>query len=701
MIAYIITLIILLVTIRGKIINKVKDNTKENEEYNSMHMNVACKASGSLGRIGLLSRRIVYSELKQSSKPELQDEDPNPKSEEEEIYEIFKDMYNKVNPGTNIQRIYFYHALRFILKTELMSDPYDLRGSRRCKRVESILNKLQLGHSVAQHGVKNSLDFLKLPIFVYTKVFTYFLLVILGLWLYDLYTDISVIAHFVNLMCHLDVDNRFCPPPLRDWITNSSELILDKFGDIGENHTKEFTISYGDVRNFVTILGLHNINNITYIAISMIIFAFSKPIQKWATVVKVKLQMALPIHERKSKRVDTQSVLDRYQLSINEAGFESFICMGLSIGNYLNIRYMLVQLSDIHDSEFEKQITLFINEKTIALSVASSVLAMTVAEIKSHETQHEYALSCRQKIIYAMASLVNTLTISLLYASLMSACMFWCCRTFFTAEIGSHLHNFGYFMTGIICPCTLYLFNVVAVYLSNYIYKDLKNSHRNVNSGGSWTDLVNPVTVIQLPNAHTHEESYNSMQSTNLLIMISRQFIGTILLAAWLTGLTTFNVAVHEFDINKKVEWQVLYIVSIFCIPLGHLLQYVMLWFFFQCDEGFFTQSTAYFEYKPLEKQQSKVKNVLCEDEHNIYCNMACSWPIEKSSSKSEQFSFNPGEWREAPLPLTKKGDSPCSDEESLKGSQEKLNEDVETLLHTMTIIDKDLNQMELDTIRN
>ena len=185
--------------------------------------------------------------------------------------------------------------------------------------------------------------------------------------------------------------------------------------------------------------------------------------------------------------------------------------------------------------------------------------------------------------------------------------------------------------------------------------------------------------------------------------MISRQFIGTILLAAWLTGLTTFNVAVHDFDINKKVEWQVLYIVSIFCIPLGHVLQYVMLWFFFQFDEGFFTQSTAYFEYKPTEKQQSKEKSVLHKDESNVCCNMACRWPIEQSQSKSEQFTLNPGEWRQTPpLLLTKKGNSPsmdASDVDSLEECQENLKEDVETLLNTMTMIDKDLNQMELDTI--
>ena len=190
LITYMIILGILLIKTWGRIKKLFAEELKENEEYMDIYRSVLAKSDRKLKRIALLSGRIVYNQLKHSTDPLWEDEEVSLKTSEQEMYEMFLTLYTEVNPESDIHRIYFYHALRFILKSTLMTDPYDLRGSRRCKRAESILNCLQSGQTLPQRQNSTILHFLRLPQFVYTHVFLYLVFIIIGLWLYDLYTDL-------------------------------------------------------------------------------------------------------------------------------------------------------------------------------------------------------------------------------------------------------------------------------------------------------------------------------------------------------------------------------------------------------------------------------------------------------------------------------------------------------------------------------
>ena len=188
---------------------------------------------------------------------------------------------------------------------------------------------------------------------------------------------------------------------------------------------------------------------------------------------------------------------------------------------------------------------------------------------------------------------------------LQATCMFWCCNTFFLAEPGTPLWNLGFFVVGIVCIWLTFCVKQSAVVLSGLIFKEFRDKRRDIIPGTSQVaEFFNPAAIFQLPDSNTHVQTYNSLQSLDSLMRQGRQFIGIMFLLAWLIVLTMDNLLTHQFDISNSQEWQTLYYIVMIVTPLGHILQHVILGYSYKFDEGFFTQSTAYFEYTRHESKE-------------------------------------------------------------------------------------------------
>ena len=688
---YMVILIILLISIRHRLENKLtREQKKPSKDYENMYAAVLQKSQPKLARIGILCGKIVYAQLKHHSDPAWDSDEAQ--APEVEMYSIYQAIYIAIHPKTSQEKKLFFYALRFVLKSSLIVCPYDIRGSRRCKTAERVLNSLQTGQNIPQYTTSSKFDFHKHPVFKHGVVYLFLIIFILGLWLYDLYTDMSVVALYVNLTCQLDTKNQFCPTALYNWITtNGTKVIMFKCVEV-TNHT----VSCMNTDYIVIMLGLHNINHISFICISLTVFLFSKPIKKWGTLVYVKLRMSLPIHERNETHMKTKFVQDRYKLGIHEAGSESFLSMGVSTGNYLNIMYMLNQLTK-NNTELSNEIDALINEETIVKSICVSILSLILAQLKAYNTQHEYTTCTKHKLLLTAAVTINTVSYAVLFAACKATCMFWCCNTFFfKQEIGTTLHNIGYFVVGIVCIWLTFLVKRLAVFLTDIFFKKYVKIERDILPRSSrLSEFFNPASIYQLPDSNTHVQSYNSLQSSESLIRQGRQFIGTILLLVWLIVLSIDNFTTHRFDIDKSVEWQIFYCTGILVVPLGHLLQYVVLGFSYRFDEGFFTQSTTYFEYSSIQGHDvqalknmamaetyeyagNKDINVDMEHEENIEnialaigkyvdapedpgeCIESCPGWMERASLKSGK-TYITGTWHNIPPPTVTAEDIHCT----------------------------------------
>ena len=183
--------------------------------------------------------------------------------------------------------------------------------------------------------------------------------------------------------------------------------------------------------------------------------------------------------------------------------------------------------------------------------------------------------------------------------------MFWCCNTFFLAEPGTPFWNLGFFVVGIVCIWLTFCVKQSAVALSGVLFKEFKDKRRDVIPGTSQVaEFFNPAAIFQLPDSNTHVQTYNSLQSLDSLMRQGRQFIGIMFLLCWLIVLTIDNLITHKFDISNSQEWQTLYYTVMIVTPFGHFLQYVILGYSYKFDEGFFTQSTTYFEYTRHESKE-------------------------------------------------------------------------------------------------
>ncbi|XP_023342312.1 uncharacterized protein LOC111712035 [Eurytemora carolleeae] len=279
---HLVLLFYILFKLRQRVRVKLLQDLNENPKYEKIQQEVEQHMDHHMSRLNSLSGMIEYEKLRSEYDPDWPCEQKET-IPEEKIADIYESILKTVNPKTELDKEYQFRAMRSKLKASLILHPYDLRGSRRCKIAETILNSVK-------NNMINKTDLekrkrgcipavsrkMRHPFWLYTKVLLYVFIVSIGLWFYDVYTDAWVLKIWLELMCQLDVNARFCPRFIRRWLFNDTNYAM---GQLQNSPTESYqheshenmTIDEKKADYLVSILGLHNINYITFFTVSLII----------------------------------------------------------------------------------------------------------------------------------------------------------------------------------------------------------------------------------------------------------------------------------------------------------------------------------------------------------------------------------------------------------------------------------------------
>ncbi|XP_023342299.1 uncharacterized protein LOC111712023 [Eurytemora carolleeae] len=289
-------------------------------------------------------------------------------------------------------------------------------------------------------------------------------------------------------------------------------------------------------------------------------------------------------------------------MTLDEAGFESILIVSLGLGNYFNLKYMLDQIADAHeDPHMEEHLNSLININTILLSTFVSTISLTMAQVKAHDTQHEYSMSTKQKLLHVLACTTNTVSFLLTFSCFACLCMFWCCHTFFLTDVGGVPYYLGMLMTGIVCPSFSGLLRVITLFFTKRFYRkeqSLLNKNGYPFRTSRISKIFNPAEVLQLPTSSTNINSYNSVHSTTILVNFSKQFIANIIMIVVQLPQLVMNLSYYRFDISKSSEWRSFLSISLVLVPVCFYMSFFFLWLCYKLDEGYFIQSNMFFKYK-------------------------------------------------------------------------------------------------------
>ena len=224
-----------------------------------------------------------------------------------------------------------------------------------------------------------------------------------------------------------------------------------------------------------------------------------------------------------------------------------------------------------------------------------------MAQYKAHLTQHEYSLSTAvQKAVYFLAVFFNTLSYSLLLNCVFSICMFFCSHMYFVAPRGSAKQVLGFFVVGFICVGFKACLTLDVTYVNGLIYgKAFQRVPRTdvIRKNDRLARIFNSAEVLQLPTSTTHDMTYNSVHSVNLMVRMSRQCVAYTMLLGWCSVLLPVNLVVVQFDIALSYEFQYLLILGAIVVPLGWLASYLLLYAYFRLDKGYLSRVDMLYVY--------------------------------------------------------------------------------------------------------
>ena len=277
------------------------------------------------------------------------------------------------------------------------------------------------------------------------------------------------------------------------------------------------------------------------------------------------------------------------------------------------------------------------------ISGVGSITSMTLAQLKSHNVQHEFCTTWQMKAAYSCAALMNTAS----YICLLVSC--------FTSTVdfnnlnmdrldaqGSSKRVLSNYRLAIVIVCLLIIFftSLLARYLvfknnvgSAYTLNLSKKSNCTCpctcnNTSGQWVKIImksvlkfwknltnfvkNTLKYFNLPTSqycyNEHYFCYQSMDNVDIKFFM----VQSLLYIFFMTYNTILIVINSVIIFNKQIDQtfppilapsQVsssrrnFAIVSSLIIPLGWALSYLFLWIYFKLDKGFFSGTNMRFKY--------------------------------------------------------------------------------------------------------
>ena len=104
------------------------------------------------------------------------------------------------------------------------------------------------------------------------------------------------------------------------------------------------------------------------------------------------------------EEIDYWGLASQFQLTIAEAWSESLAQHMVQWAAYFSITLLLAGSNS--SAEYDEYLTF----RTLGVSGLASVTALTLSQVKINDIFHEFTLSQSQKLVYTLASLINTLS---------------------------------------------------------------------------------------------------------------------------------------------------------------------------------------------------------------------------------------------------------------------------------------------------
>ena len=144
---------------------------------------------------------------------------------------------------------------------------------------------------------------------------------------------------------------------------------------------------------------------------------------------KISIEM---MKEDLTKKLLVTDIVNRYRISLDEAGMESLFQFVFQWGTYFALLYplQLVKLASLDSAPVLRNIDENLNFSILWVSGTGSFLSLVMSLLKRHDTQHKSCTSVKQRrVLYLAASIANTASYSILFITLVTTSMDFCMRT--------------------------------------------------------------------------------------------------------------------------------------------------------------------------------------------------------------------------------------------------------------------------------
>ena len=303
-----------------------------------------------------------------------------------------------------------FQVTSFFLKTEMVPFLFDLKGYRRwCLTVAHLQRAIDLHGSASEtsscSGVSSCISKMSTLIprpflcsccncdpeksvadfkpYLFTQVRLRLQLVVIPIVLiiWDNWSDGRVLFNYANI-----------------WILTNSSLLMNStdFDGMTGGGTPEISfaiILLSLIIMFSTLTILTSVFGISSTSCSA--RALTQGLQTAEMMAEPRKPFAV---------IDYWGLASRFQLTIAEAWSESLAQHMVQWAAYFSITLLLAGSNS--SAEYDEYLTF----RTLGISGLASVTALTLSQVKINDIFHEFTLSQSQKLVYTLASLINTLS---------------------------------------------------------------------------------------------------------------------------------------------------------------------------------------------------------------------------------------------------------------------------------------------------
>lgn len=351
-----------------------------------------------------------------------------------------------------------------------------------------------------------------------------------------------------------------------------------------------------------------------FLVLSIFLMFYTNPLKKMSRQLKSEIKLKNPKVEKNYETLSPSSLLQRYDLSVDESGMESSFQLIFQLGMYFSILSLLYVSYHLYPKDFEdleiKKLKLWENVcspvgnicipiNTYIFSGILGLFSLTMGQVKRNDIFNELNISLKQKIFYFFSSLFSTVSYLLLLITMVTSFLGWAYWVLDNTDFMAIASLLFTLMILVLGPGSLMTHSPA--------YKSKLQA-----PGVSW--LTSSFTPLLLPTSqHITRGRYNIynnslLESPHLLRLLSGQCLAQCVFISFTLALfSAHNVELSRRSFDPSLFYKVygfhfnderLITLTLVMIPVGFLISHLLLWAYFKCDDGFFSTVNVDYLFK-------------------------------------------------------------------------------------------------------